>query len=149
MNLLYSIEEEKNIWGYDSNVGIISKSDSSEEKDKEQDSRIDELTRRLNQNIAEDVIQQGQIDTNRNDIDDTVTRLNQNIEEDVAQQGQIDANRGEIDETVRRLNENIAEDGVQQGQIDSNSANIIRVEGELPTLDMEGTTLVVGKRGGS
>lgn len=149
MNLLYSVEEQKNIWGYDSEIGIIPKQYGSNEKDQEQDDKIAELTRRLEENIAEDAVQQGQIDSNRTDIDETTSRLNQNIEEDAVQQGQIDTNRTEIDETVTRLNENIDQDAVQQGQIINNTENIIRVENELPTLDMEGTTLVVGKKGGS
>ena len=37
----------------------------------------------------------------------------------------------------------------QQIQIDANTTNITRIEGEMPTLEMEGTTLVVGTRSGS
>ena len=43
MNSLYSVEQDKNCWGYDSEVGIIGRhtGGSSSEKDAEQDQNIE------------------------------------------------------------------------------------------------------------
>jgi len=164
MNLLYSrAEDEKNIWNYGGEIGIIPKSSGggSSEKDAEQDQKIDSNTHEiedvkhsLEENESRDDEQQRQIDANAQAIADNneVDRqqqgqLDANDALDVQQQSQIDYNRSELEDTIRRLNENIANDSLQQDQINANSSNIIRVEGELPTLDMEGTTLVIGKKG--
>ena len=133
MNLLYSPDQNKNNWGYDSDVGIIPKSSSSSEYD---------------------AIQDQNIEANKQQIQETKTELRQNESLDEAQQAQLDANdaldrhqQSEIDDTISRLNTNIADDERQQTEININRENIIRIESELPTLDMEGTTLVIGKKG--
>jgi len=133
MNLLYSPEQNKNNWDYGGDVGIISKLSSSSEYD---------------------VIQDQNIEANKQQIQETKTELHENETLDEAQQAQLDANdaldrqqQTEIDDTISRLNANIADDERQQTEIDANRENIIRVESELPTLDMEGTTLVIGKKG--
>ena len=110
MNLLYSPDQNKNNWGYDSDIGLIPKSPSKY-----------------------DVIQDQNIEANKQQIQETKTELQQNETLDEAQQVQIDAND--------------ALDREQQTAINTNRENIIRVESELPTLNMEGTTLVIGKRG--
>ena len=80
-----------------------------------------------------DAKQDIKIEGNKEQIQETKTELRQNESLDEAQQAQLDAND--------------ALDRQQQAEIDTNRENIIRVEGELPTLDMEGTTLVIGKKG--
>ena len=112
MNLLYSPDQNKNNWGYDSDIGIIPKSSSSSEYD---------------------AIQDQNIEANKQQIQETKTQLHQNESLDEAQQAQLDAND--------------ALDRQQQTEINTNKENIIRIESELPTLDMEGTTLVIGKKG--
>ena len=157
MNLLYSdVEQDKNSWDYGDGVGFIPKGSGGSEKDSEQDQRIDANEQAIADNESRDDSQQSQIDANT----DAIAR---NEELDRQQQTQIDANTQsisdnesrddtqqlQIDETIRRLNENFENDERQQQQIMDNSDNIIRVEGELPTLEMEGTTLVIGKRSDS
>ena len=80
---------------------------------------------------------------------------------DAKQDIKIESNKEQIQETKQSLIENDARDDTQQSQLDANDAldrqqqteintnreNIIRIESELPTLDMEGTTLVIGKKG--
>ena len=128
MNLYWDSEQEKNSWGYGDDIGIISKESSSSKKDKEQDE---------------------QIDANKEEINKTKESLEENNQRDDAQQSQID-------ELTDRLNRNIESDAAQQAQIDenatqinSNKTEIIRVESELPTLEMDGTMLVIGKKGNS
>jgi hypothetical protein len=157
MNLLYSdVEQEKNTWDYGEGVGYIAKSYGSSEKDAEQDQRIDSNEQAIADNESRDDNQQTQIDAN-------TEAIARNEQLDIEQQTQIDANaqsiaqnesrddvqQSQIDETIRRLNENIENDERQQEEIVRNTTNIIRVENELPTLEMEGTTLVISKRGDS
>jgi hypothetical protein len=80
-----------------------------------------------------DTMQDQNIEGNKEQIQETKTELHENESLDEAQQAQLDAND--------------ALDRQQQTEIDTNRENIIRVESELPTLDMEGTTLVIGKKG--
>jgi hypothetical protein len=112
MNLLYSPEQNYNNWGYDSDIGLIPRSDLSSKYD---------------------AIQDQNIESNKRQIQEAKTELQQNETLDEAQQAQLDAND--------------ALDSQQQTEIDANKENIIRIESELPTLDMEGTTLVIGKKG--
>lgn len=107
MNLLYSPEQEKNNWGYNSDVGFIPKNccGGSNEHDEEQDRKIEANSERIARNDARDDVQQIQIDTNH-----------------------------AIDEEQQRL-------------IEQNTSDITYVQNELPTLDMDGTTLVIGKKG--
>lgn len=146
MNFLYSVEEDKNIWGYNSDVGIISKITSGSDYDAIQDQNIEsnkqqitETKQSLTENEARDDEQQSQLDAN-----DAFDRQQQReIEENNLRD---DAQQSQIDETMRRLNDNIIEDERQQSEINANRENITRVEGELPTLNIEGTALVIGKR---
>lgn len=122
MNELYSeVEHTKNCWDYGEGVGIIGKNRIGTVKDKEQDEKID---------------------SNKEEIDKTKESLEDNENSDDAQQVQIN-------ELNDKLNENIESDAAQQAQIINNKADIIRIEDELPTLEIENTTLIIGKKGGS
>lgn len=162
MSSLYSVQEEiKNLWDYSGEVGFIKKSSGNSEKDAEQDqnieankNQIEETKRSLRENESRDDEQQRQIDANS----EAISR-NDNV--DMQQQSQIDANaeaisrndnvdiqqQSQIDDTISRLNANIEDDLRQQNEINANRDNIIRVEGQLPTLDMDGTMLVIGTKG--
>lgn len=128
MNELYSeVEQTKNCWDYGEGVGIIGKNRIGTVKDKEQDEKID---------------------SNKEEIDKTKESLEDNENRDDAQQVQIN-------ELNDKLNENIESDAAQQAQINENTtqiinnkADIIRIEDELPTLEIENTTLIIGKKGG-
>lgn len=134
MNLLYSsVETDKNAYNYGGEVGIIGKNIIGTEYD---------------------AIQDQNIESNKEQISETKHDLRENEARDDTQQAQLDANdavdvsqQSQIDETISRLNANIADDERQQGEINENRTNITRIEGELPTLNFDGTTLVIGKRG--
>ena len=133
MNSLYSVEQDIYRWDYGGDVGIISKQTMGSDYDAKQDIKIE---------------------SNKEQIQETKQSLRENDARDDAQQSQLDANdaldrqqQTEIDNTISRLNTNIADDERQQTEINTNRENIIRIESELPTLDMEGTTLVIGKKG--
>lgn len=119
MNSLYSVEQDKNRWDYGDDVGIIPKQTTGSDYDAKQDIKIE---------------------SNKEQIQETKQSLRENNARDDSQQT-------EIDDTISRLNTNIADDERQQTEINTNRENIIRIESELPTLDMEGTTLVIGKKG--
>ena len=129
MNELYSeVEHTKNCWDYGEGVGIIGKNRIGTVKDKEQDEKID---------------------SNKEEIDKTKESLEDNESRDDAQQVQIN-------ELNDKLNENIESDATQQAQINENTTqiinnkeDIIRIKDELPTLEIENTTLIIGKKGGS
>ena len=148
MNLLYSdIETDKNSWNYNGDVGIIGKNRTGTEKDKEQDERIDSNTQAIADNENRDDSQQAQIDANTQAIADNERR-------DDAQQAQLDANDEFDRQQQAQLDANDEFDRQQQSQIDSNTIQIInnkteitRIENELPTLEVDGTTLVIGKKG--
>ena len=139
MNLLYSdAEQEKNCWEYTSDVGYIPKptgGGGNEEKDREQDEKIEENAQAIADNENRDDTQQAQIDANTQAIADNERR--------------DDAQQEQIDDVVTRLNQNFEDDERQQSEIDDNKTKIIRIESELPTLEMEGTMLVIGKKGDS
>ena len=126
MNLLYSAEESKNIWGYDSDVGFIPKGSGGSDYDAKQDQEIEANREHINRNDARDDEQQGLIDSN--------------YALDAAQQEQIDAN-------TSGLAANNLRDDEQQRLIEQNQTNIINVQNELPTLNVDNTTLVIGKKG--
>lgn len=139
MNALYSIEQDKNRWGYNSDVGFIGKIGAQSEKDREQDQKIEankeqieEAIRSLIENERLDISQQEQIDSNKSELEANKLR--------------DDEQQTQIEDTISRLNENTANDELQQQQIGQNTTDIIRIEGEMPTLDMQGTTLVIGQR---
>ena len=129
MNELYSkVEHTKNCWDYGEGVGIIGKNRIGTVKDKEQDEKID---------------------SNKEEIDKMKESLEDNENRDDAQQVQIN-------ELNDKLNENIESDATQQAQINENTTqiinnkeDIIRIKDELPTLEIENTTLIIGKKGGS
>ena len=128
MNELYSeVEHTKNCWDYGEGVGIIGKNRIGTVKDKEQDEKID---------------------SNKEEIDKTKESLEDNESRDDAQQVQIN-------ELNDKLNENIESDAAQQAQINENTTqiinnkeDIIKIKDELPTLEIENTTLIIGKKGG-
>ena len=128
MNELYSeVEQTKNCWDYGEGVGIIGKNRIGTIKDKEQDEKID---------------------SNKEEIDKTKESLEDNESRDDAQQVQIN-------ELNDKLNENIESDTAQQAQINENTTqiinnkeDIIKIKDELPTLEIENTTLIIGKKGG-
>lgn len=159
---LYSeVEQTKNRWDYGDGVGIIGKNRIGTEKDKEQDEKIDsnkqeidDTKESLEENESRDDAQQEQIDANREAIQ-------RNDDVDREQQEQIDANKAaleenesrddaqqsQIDELTDRLNENIESDEAQQVQIIQNTTEITNIKNEMPTLTIENTTLVIGKKG--
>lgn len=154
MNFLYTPEDAKNIWGYNSDVGIIGKGGEGTDYDAEQDQEIESNKQQIQEvkhdvqvNDARDDAQQRQLDANdaldrqqQEEIDANRLSIEANESRDDAQQSQID-------ETIERLNANIADDERQQMQIDANTESITQLSGEMPTLEMQGTTLVVGKKG--
>ena len=171
MNELYSeVEHTKNCWDYGEGVGIIGKNRIGTVKDKEQDEKIvsnkeeiDKTKESLEDNENRDDAQQEQIDANKEAIE-------RNDEVDRQQQEQIDANKTalednesrddaqqvQINELNDKLNENIESDAAQQSQINENTTqiinnkeDIIKIKDELPTLEIENTTLIIGKKGGS
>ena len=134
MNILYSdVEQSKNSWDYGDDIGIIPKKYGGSAKDEEQDQKIENNSQRIEET------RQSVIENNNRD-DEQQRQLDANDALDINQQSQID-------ETIRRLEDNIASDERQQGEIEENRNDIIRIEGELPTLNIEVTTLVIGTRG--
>ena len=119
MNELYSeVEHTKNCWDYGEGVGIIGKNRIGTVKDKEQDEKID---------------------SNKEEIDKTKESLEDNESRDDSQQLQIN-------ETIELLNKNISDDEKQQAEIDANKTEIIRLQGEMPKLSIEGTTMIIGQK---
>ena len=76
-----------------------------------------------------------------------IAKSTDGTEKDAQQDQEIEANKQQIEETNHSLQENERRDDQQQSQIDANTTNITRIEGEMPTLDIEGTTLVIGTKG--
>ena len=118
MNLLYSVEQDKNRWDYGGDVGIISKQTVGSDYDAEQDIKIE---------------------SNKEQIQETQQSLRENNARDDAQQLQSN-------ETIELLNKNISDDEKQQAEIDANKTEIIRLQGEMPKLSIEGTTMIIGQR---
>lgn len=139
MNLLYSVEQDKNRWDYGGDVGIISKQTIGSDYDAKQDVKIEtnkeqiqETKQSLRENNALDIIQQAQINSNTEAIQDNESR--------------DDSQQLQINETIERLNQNISEDERQQEEINANRTEISRLDGEMPTLSIEGTTMIIGQR---
>ena len=139
MNLLYSVEQDKNRWDYGGDVGIISKQTVGSDYDAEQDIKIEsnkeqiqETKQSLRENNALDVTQQAQINSNTEAIQDNESR--------------DDSQQLQINETIELLNKNISDDEKQQAEIDANKTEIIRLQGEMPKLSIEGTTMIIGQR---
>ena len=139
MNLLYSVEQDKNRWDYGGDVGIISKQTIGSDYDAKQDVKIEtnkeqiqETKQSLRENNALDVTQQAQINSN-------TEAIQRNESRDNSQQLQID-------ETIELLNQNIADDEKQQAAINTNTTEIIRLQGEMPKLSIEGTTMIIGQK---
>lgn len=154
MNSLYSVEQDKNKWDYSSDVGIISKITIGSDYDAVQDQniqsnkdQIQETKQSLIENENRDDAQQAQLDANdildkeqQEQINSNKEAIERNEERDNEQQTQID-------DTINRLNQNISDDERQQSEIDANKSEISRLDGEMPTLTLDGTTLIIGKRG--
>ena len=139
MNLLYSVEQDKNRWDYGGDVGIISKQTIGSDYDAKQDVKIEtnkeqiqETKQSLRENDALDVTHQAQINSNTEAIQDNESR--------------DDSQQLQINETIERLNQNISEDERQQEEINANRTEISRLDGEMPTLSIEGTTMIIGQR---
>ena len=139
MNLLYSVEQDKNRWDYGGDVGIISKQTIGSDYDAKQDVKIEtnkeqiqETKQSLRENNALDVTQQAQINSNTEAIQYNESR--------------DDSQQLQINETIERLNQNISEDERQQEEINANRTEISRLDGEMPTLSIEGTTMIIGQR---
>lgn len=122
-------------YNYGCGVGIISKNGGSydnSKKDAEQDKNIEE---------------------NKSNIEKNAQSLEENEKRDDKQQEQLDANdaldvaqQKQIDENTKRLDENDANDERQQREIENNRIEIERISGEMPTLEVEGTTMIIGKK---
>ena len=139
MNLLYSVEQDKNRWDYGGDVGIISKQTIGSDYDAKQDVKIEtnkeqiqETKQSLRENNALDVTQQAQINSN-------TEAIQRNESRDNSQQLQIN-------KTIELLNQNIADDEKQQAAINTNTTEIIRLQGEMPKLSIEGTTMIIGQK---
>lgn len=153
MNSLYSVEQDKNRWGYGGDVGIISKQTMGSDYDAKQDIKIEsnkeqiqEAKQSLRENDARDDAQQSQLDAN--DALDLIqqTQINSNTEAIQRNESRDDSQQLQIDETIERLNQNISEDERQQEEIDANKSEILRLDSEMPTLSIDGTTMTIGRR---
>lgn len=168
MNFYYfsAISDDIYRWGYDDEIGIIPKSyggSGSSEKDAEQDQKIEENTQHINQNDSVDRTQQAEIDSLRRDLDNNIAndqlqqqQLDANDQTDIRQQQEIDANttlnasqQSEIDALRNDLNANDQTDEMQQQQINANVERITTVEKDVADFYFDGTTFVIQKRGES
>ena len=153
MNSLYSVEQEKNRWDYGGDVGIISKPTNGSDYDAQQDKKIEsnkqqiqETKQSLTENNARDDAQQHQLDAN-DALDATQqTQINSNTEAIQQNESRDDSQQLQINETIELLNQNISDDERQQAEINANTTEIIRLQGEMPKLSIEGKTMIIGQR---
>ena len=146
MNLLYSVEQDKNRWDYGGDVGIISKQTVGSDYDAEQDIKIESNKQQIQENNARDDAQQHQLDAN-DALDATQqTQINSNTEAIQQNESRDDSQQLQINETIELLNQNISDDERQQAEINANRTEISRLDGEMPTLSIEGTTMIIGQR---
>ena len=146
MNLLYSVEQDKNRWDYGGDVGIISKPTNGSDYDAQQDKKIESNKQQIQENNARDDAQQHQLDAN-DALDATQqTQINSNTEAIQRNESRDDSQQLQINETIELLNKNISDDEKQQAEIDANKTEIIRLQGEMPKLSIEGTTMIIGQR---
>ena len=146
MNLLYSVEQDKNRWHYGGDVGIISKPTNGSDYDAQQDKKIESNKQQIQENNARDDAQQHQLDAN-DALDATQqTQINSNTEAIQRNESRDDSQQLQINETIELLNKNISDDEKQQAEIDANKTEIIRLQGEMPKLSIEGTTMIIGQR---
>ena len=146
MNLLYSVEQDKNRWDYGGDVGIISKQTVGSDYDAEQDIKIESNKQQIQENDARDNAQQHQLDAN-DALDVTQqAQINSNTEAIQRNERRDDSQQLQINETIELLNQNISDDEKQQAEINANKTEIIRLQGEMPKLSIEGTTMIIGQR---
>ena len=146
MNLLYSVEQDKNRWDYGGDVGIISKPTNGSDYDAQQDKKIESNKQQIQENNARDDAQQQQLDAN-DALDATQqTQINSNTEAIQRNESRDDSQQLQINETIELLNQNISDDERQQAEINANTTEIIRLQGEMPKLSIEGTTMIIGQR---
>ena len=146
MNSLYSVEQEKNRWDYGGDVGLISKPTNGSDYDAQQDIKIESNKQQIQENNARDNAQQHQLDAN-DALDATQqTQINSNTEAIQQNERRDDSQQLQINQTIELLNQNISEDERQQEEINANKSEISRLDGEMPTLSIEGTTMIIGQR---
>lgn len=153
MNSLYSVEQDKNRWDYGGDVGIISKPTNGSDYDAQQDIKIEsnkeqiqETKQSLIENNARDDAQQSQLDAN-DALDVTQqAQINSNTEAIQRNESRDDSQQLQINKTIELLNQNIADDEKQQAAINTNTTEIIRLQGEMPKLSIEGTTMIIGQK---
>ena len=146
MNSLYSVEQEKNRWDYGGDVGLISKPTNGSDYDAQQDIKIESNKEQIQENNARDNAQQHQLDAN-DALDATQqTQINSNTEAIQQNESRDDSQQLQINETIELLNQNISDDERQQEEINANKSEISRLDGEMPTLSIEGTTMIIGQR---
>ena len=146
MNSLYSVEQEKNRWDYGGDVGLISKPTNGSDYDAQQDIKIESNKQQIQENNARDDAQQHQLDAN-DALDVTQqTQINSNTEAIQQNESRDDSQQLQINQTIELLNQNISEDERQQEEINANKSEISRLDGEMPTLSIEGTTMIIGQR---
>ena len=146
MNLLYSVEQDKNRWDYGGDVGIISKQTVGSDYDAQQNIKIESNKQQIQENNARDNAQQHQLYAN-DALDATQqTQINSNTEAIQQNESRDDSQQLQINETIELLNQNISDDERQQAEINANTTEIIRLQGEMPKLSIEGTTMIIGQR---
>ena len=100
----------------------------------------------IQENNARDDAQQHQLDAN-DALDATQqTQINSNTEAIQQNESRDDSQQLQINETIELLNQNISDDERQQAEINANTTEIIRLQGEMPKLSIEGTTMIIGQR---
>lgn len=146
MNSLYSVEQEKNRWDYGGDVGLISKPTNGSDYDAQQDIKIESNKQQIQENNVRDDAQQHQLDAN--DALDATQQIQINSNTEAIQQNESrdDSQQLQINETIELLNKNIADDEKQQAAINTNTTEIIRLQGEMPKLSIEGTTMIIGQK---
>lgn len=146
MNSLYSVEQEKNRWDYGGDVGLISKPTNGSDYDAQQDIKIESNKQQIQENNVRDDAQQHQLDAN--DALDATQQIQINSNTEAIQQNESrdDSQQLQINETIELLNKNISDDEKQQAEIDANKTEIIRLQGEMPKLSIEGTTMIIGQK---
>ena len=146
MNSLYSVEQEKNRWDYGGDVGLISKPTNGSDYDAQQDIKIESNKQQIQENNTRDNAQQHQLDAN--DALDATQQIQINSNTEAIQQNESrdDSQQLQINETIELLNKNIADDEKQQAAINTNTKEIIRLQGEMPKLSIEGTTMIIGQK---
>lgn len=132
INLLGNNIEDIYRYNYGCGVGIISKSANDGNSEKEQDKSISE-------NKAQIEANKKSLEENEKRDDEQQRQLDANDAVDASQQKQIDENRS-------RLDENFANDAKQQYAIEKNTSIIQRINEEMPTLEVQGTAMIIGKK---